>query len=53
MPEAQTLLTQVVGMEGGRPARRAACVAGAWPRPAEKTFPRITSSISFTRSPSS
>jgi hypothetical protein len=28
----------------GKPERSAACLAGAWPIPADKTFPKITSS---------
>ena len=32
----------------GRPEYRAACLAGAWPIPADRTFPIITSSTSFT-----
>ena len=45
IPEAQTLLIVVAGIEVGRPARRIACVAGACPHPADKTWPKSTSSI--------
>ena len=34
IPEAQTLLTVVQGVDFDRPAPRAACLAGAWPNPA-------------------
>ena len=37
MPEAQTLLTVVDGVDFGSPANKAACLAGACPRPACKT----------------
>ena len=43
-PEPHTLLTVKAAMESGRPAFRAACRAGFWPRPAWRTQPMITSS---------
>ncbi len=50
-PEPQTLLIVRAATEGGRPARIAAWRAGAWPRPAETTFPRMTSSTCSGASP--
>lgn len=44
MPEAQTLLTVVEIVVSLRPAPRAAWRAGFWPRPADKTQPKMTSS---------
>src|SRR5262245_27024006 len=43
-PEPQTLLIMSAPTLGGRPARMAACRAGAWPTPAERTLPMMTSS---------
>lgn len=43
IPEAHTLLTVVQTVDSGMPARSAAWRAGACPRPAESTFPMITS----------
>src|SRR5215470_17009256 len=43
-PEPQTLLIVRAATSTGSPAPRAACRAGACPRPAETTLPRITSS---------
>ena len=43
MPEAHTLLMVVQGTELGKPAPIAACLAGACPTPACKTFPINTS----------
>src|SRR5258706_9895233 len=39
MPEPHILLTVVASMLLGSPAPRAACLAGAWPRPAGSTQP--------------
>ena len=39
IPEAQTLFIVVHGVFVGIPAPRAACLAGAWPDIADKTFP--------------
>src|SRR3990170_2341358 len=44
IPEAQTLFTVTQATLSGRPAKRAACRAGAWPTPAWRTFPMRTSS---------
>ena len=44
IPEEHTLLMVVQGTLIGRPPLMAACLAGAWPIPAETTFPRTTSS---------
>ena len=46
-PEEHTLLMVVQGTSSPRPARTAACRAGACPTPAPKTFPRTTSSTSL------
>ena len=43
IPEAQTLLIVVQTTVFGIPAPKAACLAGAWPRLALKTFPKKTS----------
>lgn len=43
MPDAQTLLTVVQTTVFGIPAPRAACLAGACPKLALKTFPKKTS----------
>ncbi len=43
-PDPHTLFTVTAGTVAGTPPRIAACRAGAWPRPAETTLPRITSS---------
>ncbi len=43
IPEEHTLLTVVHGTLSGSPAPREACLAGAWPRLAETTFPMMTS----------
>lgn len=45
-PDAQTLLTVVQITELGIPAPNAACLAGACPRFALRTFPKKTSSTS-------
>ena len=39
VPLAHTLLTVVQIVESGSFAARAACRAGAWPRPADSTLP--------------
>ncbi len=46
MAEPHILLTVVVGVPTPNPAPSAACLAGAWPRPADNTQPMITSSMS-------
>ena len=46
IPEAQTLLTVVQITELGIPAPNAACLAGACPRFALRTFPKNTSCTS-------
>lgn len=46
-PEEQTLFKVVQGVSTPRPALIEACLAGAWPKPAEITFPKITSSTYF------
>src|SRR5678815_2524581 len=51
MPEPQTLLIVVQPADGGRPAPRAACRAGAWPRLPGKTQPMITSETSAAATP--
>src|SRR5690606_38236967 len=51
MPEPQTLLMVVQPADGGRPAPNAAWRAGAWPRPAGSTQPRMTSSTWSAASP--
>lgn len=43
MPEEQTLLIVVQMTELGMPAPKAACLAGAWPKLALRTFPKKTS----------
>jgi hypothetical protein len=45
VPEAHTLLIVVAGTSG-KPANLAACVAGAWPKLADKTLPINTSCTS-------
>src|SRR5690554_4746926 len=45
-PEPHTRLTAIAPTVSGTPPLSAACRAGAWPRPAETTLPRITSSMS-------
>jgi|LauGreDrversion4_2_1035121.scaffolds.fasta_scaffold447808_1 hypothetical protein len=40
IPEAQTLLTVVVGVSKRIPDPRVTCLAGAYPLPAELTLPR-------------
>lgn len=42
MPDEQTLLIVVQGTLISIPPFRDACLAGAWPTPAERTFPKIT-----------
>lgn len=42
-PDEQTLFTVVHGTSSAIPAFREACLAGACPTPAERTFPSITS----------
>ena len=51
IPELQTLFTVVHGVQSGNSARRAACLAGACPRSAERTFPIKTSSTSLPSIP--
>ena len=46
-PEPHILLMVRHSTESGRPAPNAACLAGAWPCPAESTLPIITSSMEF------
>lgn len=46
IPDAQTLLTVVQITELGIPAPKAACLAGACPRFALRTFPKKTSCTS-------
>ncbi len=48
-PEPQTRLIVVAGVVSARPARRSACRAGAWPDPAPRTWPMMTSSILVPR----
>lgn len=43
IPDAQTLLTVVAGVQTGKPAPRADCLAGACPSPACITLPMYTS----------
>lgn len=43
IPDEQTLLMVVQTVLVGSPPKMAACRAGAWPRPAETTFPMYTS----------
>ena len=43
IPEAHTLLMVVQITEYGNPAPNAACLAGAWPKFALRTFPKKTS----------
>src|SRR3990167_2267920 len=45
MPEPQTLLMVVHGVLLETPAPKAACLAGAWPRPAGNTQPIMNSWI--------
>lgn len=44
IPDAQTLLTVVQNTDFDSPAPRAACLAGACPKLALRTFPKNTSS---------
>lgn len=44
-PEEHTLLIVVQGTFTPIPPFNEACLAGAWPTPAERTFPKMTSSI--------
>src|SRR5689334_20010697 len=44
IPDAQTLFTSVQGILNPSPDAAATCVAGAWPRPDEMTFPTNNSS---------
>ena len=53
MPEPHILLTVVAGTDCARPAASAAWRAGAWPRPAGSTQPKITSSIASPLTPAS
>lgn len=46
IPDAQTLLTVVQTTELGIPAPNAACLAGAWPKFALRTLPKMTSCTS-------
>lgn len=41
MPDAHTLLTVVHVVDISSPPNMAACLAGAWPTPADSTFPNI------------
>jgi hypothetical protein len=50
-PLPQTLLMPTAPTLGGRPAAMAAWRAGAWPMPAEITFPMSTSSMLPPSSP--
>lgn len=43
MPDEQTLLIVVHITELGIPAPKAACLEGAWPKLALRTFPKNTS----------
>lgn len=47
-PEAHTLLMVVASTLVGRPAKMAACLAGACPTPADSTLPMYTASIEET-----
>ena len=51
IPEPQTLFIVVQGIDAGTPAPSAACRAGAWPRPAETTLPKKTSSMCSAGAP--
>src|ERR1700691_2913874 len=53
MAEPHILLTVVAGVPGGNPAPSAACRAGAWPIPADRTQPMMTSSICPPATPES
>ena len=44
-PEAHTLLMVVASTLVGRPAKMAACLAGACPTPADSTLPMYTASM--------
>lgn len=46
-PDEQTLLMVVQGVSTPTPPWIEACLAGACPKPAAKTFPKMTSSTSF------
>ncbi len=46
-PDEQTLLIVVQGVSTPRPADIDACLAGACPKPAPSTLPRMTSSTYF------
>ena len=50
-PEPHILLIVRQSTLLGSPANNAACRAGAWPRPAERTLPMITSSTTLTSIP--
>ena len=50
-PEPQTLFTVVAGTVSGSPPRSAACRAGFWPRPADRTLPISTSSTASGSTP--
>ena len=45
IPDAHTLLMVVQGTEFGIPEAKTACLVGAWPIPADTTFPRYASSM--------
>src|SRR3984957_2157256 len=53
MAEPHILLTVVAGTLAGMPAPSAAWRAGAWPRPADRTQPMMTSSTSPAGMPES
>src|SRR5207247_7641435 len=42
-PDPQTLFTVTAPTRSGRPPPSAACLAGFWPSPAERTLPMTTS----------
>jgi hypothetical protein len=53
MAEPHILFTVVLGVLVGSPAAKAAWRAGAWPMPADRTQPMITSSTSEGLTPAS
>jgi hypothetical protein len=53
MAEPHILFTVLLGVLVGKPAPKAAWRAGAWPMPADRTQPMITSSISEAFTPES
>lgn len=50
-PEAQTLLTELQTVVSGKPAPKAACRAGHWPKLAASTLPITTSSTALGGTP--